>query len=93
MGAAVRLVGWSTRTTAGSCGVFRCPGCRTMEPYEHVRARRWLTVGGARIAPAGPSAGAVTCTRCRSGFSDAVLEWRRTTVVERAEASPRVPAA
>lgn len=65
--------GWRTFLAIIGTGQFSCPACRGDAEYKHVRPRRWFTVFFLPVIPLEHLTPYVTCTRCSSTYTEAVL--------------------
>lgn len=65
--------GWRTFLAVIGSGQFSCPTCRGDAEYHHVRPRRWFTLFFLPVIPLERLTPYVTCTRCGSTYTEAVL--------------------
>jgi hypothetical protein len=72
------MVIWGSRalTSTQATGTFACPECKVQIGYEKKRMRRFFTLYFIPLFPTETLGEWIECTRCRTNYKEAVLEYR-----------------
>ena len=68
------VFGTKGREKAVDSGAFTCPSCRSQQPYELRRAKRWFTLYFIPVLPLDALGEWVHCLGCGADYEPSVLE-------------------
>lgn len=66
--------GWRALTYVLGTGQFFCPRCEGDTAYRHLMLRQWFTIFFIPVIPLKRLGTHIECSRCRSAFTEAVLD-------------------